>query len=199
MYFREIIGDEDKWQKIRIIVKKRIDRLIKRKKYASFGSGSTILKPMRIIGRSSISIGKDVTVFDGIRMECIKKWHDSTYTPSLVIGDRTTVQQSCHITCANKIHIGVGVSILPNVLVTDIEHIYEPGKSIQETGIKIGEVLIGDYVTIGMGARILGGKKIEIGKNSVIGTNAVVTHDIPPNSIVAGVPAVSIGVNQPAN
>jgi len=46
---------------------------------------------------------------------------------------------------------------------------------------------IGDNVVIGAGAKILGG--VTIGDNVRIGANAVVTKDIPSNSIAVGVPA----------
>lgn len=51
--------------------------------------------------------------------------------------------------------------------------------------------LIGDNVEVCCGAKIIGG--VHIGDNVLIGANAVVTKDIPPNSIVAGVPARVIG------
>ena len=47
--------------------------------------------------------------------------------------------------------------------------------------------IIGDNVFIGVGAVIRSGKKI--GNNVKIGANAVVTHDIPSNCVVGGVPA----------
>ena len=47
--------------------------------------------------------------------------------------------------------------------------------------------IIEDNVMIGAGAVILG--NIVIGENSIIGANSVVTHNIAPNSVVAGVPA----------
>jgi serine O-acetyltransferase len=43
-----------------------------------------------------------------------------------------------------------------------------------------------DHVVVGAGAKILGA--IEIGANSRIGANAVVVKDVPPNSVVVGVP-----------
>lgn len=46
---------------------------------------------------------------------------------------------------------------------------------------------VGDNVVIYTGAKILGG--VTIGNNAVVGANAVVTSDVPENSIVAGVPA----------
>jgi hypothetical protein len=47
--------------------------------------------------------------------------------------------------------------------------------------------IIGDNVTIGTGARVLGG--ITIGDNALIGANAVVTIDVPANSTAVGIPA----------
>lgn len=48
--------------------------------------------------------------------------------------------------------------------------------------------VIGDNVDIGAGAKVLG--RIRIGNNVLIGANAVVTRDVPDNSIAVGVPAV---------
>lgn len=50
-----------------------------------------------------------------------------------------------------------------------------------------GAPIIGDYVRIGAGAKILG--NIRIGDFAVIGANAVVLKDVPPATVVAGVPA----------
>lgn len=47
---------------------------------------------------------------------------------------------------------------------------------------------IGDRVTVGAGAKVLG--PIVIGADSAVGANAVVTHDVPPESIATGIPAV---------
>ncbi|MDN4614689.1 serine O-acetyltransferase [Leifsonia sp. F6_8S_P_1B] len=46
---------------------------------------------------------------------------------------------------------------------------------------------VGDHVTIGAGAKVLGA--ITIGEHCIIGANAVVTHDAPANSVLTGVPA----------
>lgn len=55
-------------------------------------------------------------------------------------------------------------------------------------------VYIGDNCYIGLGAKIFG--QIMIGNNVTIGANAVVTHDIPDNAIVGGIPAKIIRFKQ---
>lgn len=54
----------------------------------------------------------------------------------------------------------------------------------------IAPIKVGNNVNIGWDAIIMPG--ITIGDNCIVGCNAVVTHDVPPNSIVAGVPARNI-------
>lgn len=124
-----------------------------------------------------------------MRIEAISGNMEVEYNPTLKIGNNVGIGQNCHITSANRLIIGDGVSIYPQVLITDIEHEYVIDKSLRETGIIVGSVEIGDYVSIGMGARVLGSKGIKIGNNAVIGANSVVTHDIPPNAVAVGVPA----------
>lgn len=52
---------------------------------------------------------------------------------------------------------------------------------------RFGRVVIGDNCHIGMNAVIMPG--VTIGRNCIVGACAVVTHDIPDNTVVAGVPA----------
>lgn len=47
---------------------------------------------------------------------------------------------------------------------------------------------LGNRVTVGAGAKVLG--PLNIGDDSAIGANSVVTHDVPPDSIATGIPAV---------
>ncbi len=47
---------------------------------------------------------------------------------------------------------------------------------------------LGNRVTVGAGAKILG--PVVIGDDSAVGANAVVTHDVPPDSIATGIPAI---------
>jgi serine O-acetyltransferase len=60
-------------------------------------------------------------------------------------------------------------------------------KNESEAELSNDRPIIGDYVHISTGAKVLG--KITIGDHSVIAANTVVTKDMPPNSLAVGVPA----------
>ncbi|EGQ98953.1 serine acetyltransferase [Vibrio paracholerae 87395] len=53
--------------------------------------------------------------------------------------------------------------------------------------------MIGNYVYIATGAKVLG--DIRVGDGAVIGANAVVLEDVPPYSVVVGMPAKVIKTN----
>jgi acetyltransferase-like isoleucine patch superfamily enzyme len=57
------------------------------------------------------------------------------------------------------------------------------------------DVEVGSNVWIGYGACVLRG--VRVGDNSIVGTNAVVTKDVPANSVVGGVPAKLIRMREP--
>lgn len=157
--------------------------------YKSFGQSSIMYTPLRIIGKQNISIGEECFINGGLRMEAVSSWGKECFSPEIVIGDRVTIGQYCHFTCARHLIVGEGVSIFPEVLITDIEHQYVPGRALEETGLEVGSVRIGAYAVIGMGVRILGHRGIVIGENAVIGANTVVMKDVPPNTMVVGNPA----------
>ena len=60
-------------------------------------------------------------------------------------------------------------------------------------GSNAGVPSIGDNCVLGPGSKILG--SVTLGDNVFVGANAVVTHDIPSNSVVAGIPAKVINMN----
>lgn len=59
-----------------------------------------------------------------------------------------------------------------------------------------GRVEIGDYATIGTNATVLPG--IRVGEGAFVGAGAVVARDVPPYTVVAGVPARPIREHRPA-
>jgi acetyltransferase-like isoleucine patch superfamily enzyme len=86
-----------------------------------------------------------------------------------------------------SIRTGDDVSIGPEASVLTLGH--DPQSS--EFADHGGEVLIGDRVWIGYRALVLPG--VSIGEGAVVAAAAVVTEDVDPYAIVAGVPARKIG------
>lgn len=107
--------------------------------------------------------------------------------PEVYIGENTVIGRHCMITAKNLIRIGSNVLMGAYVQVIDHNHGMAAGTLIREQRAEIGEVVIGDDVWLGAGAKILA--NVHIGDGAIIGSNAVVTTDIPANSVAVGVPA----------
>lgn len=176
-------------------IKKRLNYLIEyfyyNFSYKRFGKRSRIIAPLRIIGKHFIEIGSNVIIMHHARIEAVYSYANEKFKPIIKIGDGTDIQQRVHITCADSVVIGNYVSILPDVLITDINHPYtDISTPPSQCKLDHHPVFIGDETIVGMGARILPG--VKIGKHCCIGTNAVVTKNIPDYSVAVGNPAIVI-------
>jgi len=87
---------------------------------------------------------------------------------------------------------GLAVVIHAEVVIGDNVHI-DQGVTVGGNGTEYGVPMIESNVYVGAGAKLLG--PIRIGEGSVIGANAVVLQDIPPRSLVVGVPGKIIRSN----
>lgn len=93
-----------------------------------------------------------------------------------------------------KMPIGPGLSISHVGYVTVYAESIGSDCSLRP-GVVIGKDLsedeafptVGNNVEFGVGCKVIG--KVTVGDGAVIGANAVVTHDVPPNTVVGGVPA----------
>jgi len=158
------------------------------------GRGTKILYPCKLWGGGSeaISIGAGTVIQGHCILGCWEKYDGDTFTPSITIGDNCNIGEHTHISAIKKITIGNGLLTGRYVYIGDNSH---GGFSRAEASIppikrklqSKGEVVIGDNVWIGDKATILSG--ITIGDNVIIAANAVVTKDVPSNTIAAGCPA----------
>ena len=112
----------------------------------------------------------------------------------LKIGKNSRIN-SAHISVSYCVEIGKNVRIAPNVLILDSDY-HVVGNHFSDEGIK-KKIVIEDDVWLTMRCIIL--KGVRIGKGSVVAAGAVVTKDVPPYSVVAGVPAKVIKTYQKNN
>jgi len=104
----------------------------------------------------------------------------------VIIGDHTRI--GLHNTIIGPVDIGNHVNLAQGITVTALNHNFsDTNKRIDEQGVSTNPVTIEDDVWGGANAVILPG--VTIGEHCVVAAGAVVTKDVPPHSLVAGVPA----------
>lgn len=104
----------------------------------------------------------------------------------IIIGDHSRV--GLHNTVIGPVTIGSHVNLAQGITVTALNHNFQDtARRIDEQGITTQPVVIEDDVWIGANAVILPG--VAIGHHSVVAAGAVVTKDVPPYTLVGGVPA----------
>lgn len=114
---------------------------------------------------------------------------------SIFIGDNAElsfksgyINSGAKIYCYDKISIGDDVKIADEVIIRDSDN-----HEILDSGEKTAPITIGNHVWIGMRATIL--KGVTIGDGAIIAAGAVVTKDVPPNTLWGGVPAKCLKEN----
>lgn len=101
------------------------------------------------------------------------------------VGRNVFINQNCTLYDLGGIDIGDGVMIGPNVSLITSSHAIEPSR--RRDFVVAKPIAIQRNVWIAAGVTIIGG--VIVGENSVIAAGAVVTRDVPPNSLVGGNPA----------
>jgi len=108
------------------------------------------------------------------------------YGENIYIGEHVFLNVSCAILDCNKVSIGNHVMIGPSVQLYTAAH--DIHAEARNQGWEVAKPInIADNVWIGGSAILLPG--VKVGMNSVVGAGAVVTKDVPSNTIVAGNPA----------
>jgi serine O-acetyltransferase len=106
--------------------------------------------------------------------------------PGAVLGPGLFIDHATGVVIGETAEVGEDVTIYHGVTL---------GGSGRDTGKR--HPTIGDRVTIGAGAKVLGA--IKIGDDSRIGANAVVVKEVPSSSVVVGVPGQVISRSRPGS
>ena len=104
----------------------------------------------------------------------------------VIIGNHTRI--GLHNTIIGPVSIGSHVNLAQGITITALNHNFDDSeKRIDQQGISTKEVVLEDDIWVGANAVILPG--VTIGTHAVVAAGAIVTKDVPPHSLVAGVPA----------
>jgi acetyltransferase-like isoleucine patch superfamily enzyme len=116
-------------------------------------------------------------------------WLTAPGAARITIGAGTFLNLGVMVASLHLVEIGDHCMFANGCFISDSAHRYDdPVTPVPWQGFTSkGPTRIGDNVWCGVGAVITSG--VTIGERSVIGANSVVTSDIPPYSIAAGVPA----------
>ena len=158
-----------------------------RARFYSFGWRAHVGRCDMLTNPKAISIGKRVLIRKGARLEAVGNWNGKS--PKITIGNGCAIQFYFHCGAAKSVTIGNNVGIGGRVLITDHDHVFNaPGQpSFMCPKLNSKSVVIEDGATLLEGCVIL--KGVTVGMRAIVGANAVVTKDVPPFSIVAGIPA----------
>lgn len=104
----------------------------------------------------------------------------------LVIGEHTVINVGCQFELNEPVSIGSNVALGHGVMILTTTHSIG-GRSRRAGPTRGGAVHIGDGVWIGARATILPG--VTVGDGAVVAAGSVVNKNVPPNTVVSGVPA----------
>ena len=153
--------------------------------FESIGCGADFRKPtcFEVVG-PRISVGDyfhAMATKDG-RIRLVT-WPETD--GQIEIGDYVALSPGVRVKSATSVKIGDACVIAESVYITDAdwhgiyERIYPPGD--------MAPVVIGNNVWISDRATVL--KGVTIGDNSIVAAGAIVTSDVPPDTVVGGIPA----------
>ena len=103
---------------------------------------------------------------------------------NITIGRDVFINSGCHFQDQGGIEIGDGALIGHNVVLATINHDLDPSMNRKN---HYAPIKIGAHAWIGSNATVLSG--VSVGEWSVVAAGAVVTKDVPPMTVVGGIPA----------
>ena len=142
----------------------------------------------------NVKLGQNVKIFDFVNLYGCSIDDNSKIGTFVEIQKNASVGKNCKISShsfiCEGVHIEDNVFIGHNVTFINDKFprsINVDGEMQTESDWKVVETYIKKGASVGSSATILCG--ITVGENSIVGAGAVVTKDVPSNTVVAGVPA----------
>ena len=143
---------------------------------------------------NNVKLGKDVKIFDFVNLYGCSIDDNTKVGTFVEIQKNASIGKNCkissHTFICEGVHVEDNVFIGHNVTFINDKHprsVNPDGTMQNEQDWEVVETFVKKGASIGSSATILCG--VTIGENSIVGAGSVVTKSVPPNTIVAGVPA----------
>lgn len=133
-----------------------------------------------------VTLEKGVCLDDGVVLLC----SGAKGPDKIVIRYGTYVNRYTMLDAHERIEIGRNCMIGPHCYITDANHGTAQGAAVKDQPMETAPIFIEDEVWLGAGVIVLAG--VRLGRGAVVGAGAVVTKDVPPHAVFAGVPAREI-------
>ena len=135
--------------------------------------------PVHLAGRVRLDMGEHCRLGRAIFFE--------TCGGRIALGSHVRINGGGVLVSYSSISIGNHCLIGEYVSIRDADHGTEPGAPMRTQTHVSAPIVIGDDVWIARGAVIL--KGVTIGNGAVVAANSVVNCDVPPDTVVGGIPA----------
>jgi acetyltransferase-like isoleucine patch superfamily enzyme len=143
---------------------------------------------------NNVKLGKDVKIYDFVNLYGCSIDDGTKIGTFVEIQKNAFIGKNCkissHTFICEGVHIEDNVFVGHNVTFINDKHpraTNEDGSMQTDADWGVVETFIRKGASIGSSSTIMCG--VTVGENSIVGAGAVVTKDVPPNTIVAGVPA----------
>ena len=132
---------------------------------------------IRLLRAAGVTVERHLEVLSGLRI---------TGEGRLTIGDCSFVNHECLIDTAGDVTIGRNVALANRVSLLTSSH--ETDDPRARAGRRVlAPIVVGDGAWLGANVTVLGG--VTIGEGAVVAAGSVVRADVPPHTLVGGVPA----------
>ena len=194
------------WRHVSREMRRSLAQTVKWFRAAQHIPANTVLDRRAILSGVQLRVGQRTRIEDFVRLQsggpssenetivigddCSIRSHAQIYTMggAVTIGNRCSVNPFCVLYGTGGLRIGNMVRIASHTVIVPSMHRFDRiDIPICEQGSDSHGIEIGDDVWIGAGVRIL--DNVRIGNGAIVAAGAVVVKDIPPYSIVGGVPA----------
>jgi acetyltransferase-like isoleucine patch superfamily enzyme len=135
--------------------------------------------------RFHLAPGAELTLEDRCEIGAGTRFH---IAGAVRIGAGARLGENCVIAAHERIEIGAGARLDDEVVLIDFDHdLADVERPVRLQGLLTAPVVIGERALVSAGATVLRG--VVVGPGARVGPRGVVTRDVAPGAVVAGVPA----------